>query len=364
MSKTARFDALTGVRWLAASLVFVYHNRKYWRADVPSGLLHMMNQMNLGVSLFFVLSGFLIAWTYEDKPLQNRNSLWRYWLTRAARILPVYWLVLTARYIDFGVKDPLQPWLTYPLLHGFSDVHNLDAIAQSWTLTVEMTFYLMAPLLFRLWNKGTGKLLLFLLGMHLAATTIGLGWHHFFHNSHKFLYPWSFMAGGTFFGRFPEFIAGMWLARELKQPKLSGILQFRYKTLSGLLLFFLIMPLLDWFAGLTNPLLASPGSQLLLFTLLVPPTCLLFLAGLATETTWLSRFFGYKILMLLGNASFAFYLIHISYVNIRLREWVLWPDRNFVLLWLVSIVIYLAFEKPLYNWLRRKIQPAKTVATN
>lgn len=59
---------------------------------------------------------------------------------------------------------------------------------------------------------------------------------------------------------------------------------------------------------------------------------------------------------LLGKASFAFYLIHISYVNIRIRHWVLLPDRNFVLLWVVSILLYLLFEKPVNQMLRKMIQ--------
>jgi len=58
-------------------------------------------------------------------------------------------------------------------------------------------------------------------------------------------------------------------------------------------------------------------------------------------------------MILLGNASFVFYLIHISYANIRIRDYVLLPDRNFVLLWLISILIYLSIEKPIYQAVRR-----------
>jgi peptidoglycan/LPS O-acetylase OafA/YrhL len=60
-------------------------------------------------------------------------------------------------------------------------------------------------------------------------------------------------------------------------------------------------------------------------------------------------------MVLLGNASFAFYLIHISYVNLKIKSWVFFSDRNFILLWLVAIALYYGFEKPLYDWYRRKI---------
>jgi peptidoglycan/LPS O-acetylase OafA/YrhL len=89
--------------------------------------------------------------------------------------------------------------------------------------------------------------------------------------------------------------------------------------------------------------------------LLVPVVIALMIAGLIDERTWLQRFLSTRLMVLLGNASFAFYLIHISYVNIRLRMWWLGPDRNFVLLWLISIVLYLLVEKPIYNFIRCKI---------
>jgi peptidoglycan/LPS O-acetylase OafA/YrhL len=60
--------------------------------------------------------------------------------------------------------------------------------------------------------------------------------------------------------------------------------------------------------------------------------------------------------MLLGNASFGFYLIHISYVNIRVRWIWLGPDRNFVLLWAISILLYLFFEKPVYSAIKKLIK--------
>ena len=66
-----KFDALKGFRALAAILVFIYHNRKYWRDFIHPEVLRLINEFHIGVSVFFVLSGFLIAFTYEDKPIKN-----------------------------------------------------------------------------------------------------------------------------------------------------------------------------------------------------------------------------------------------------------------------------------------------------
>jgi peptidoglycan/LPS O-acetylase OafA/YrhL len=96
------------------------------------------------------------------------------------------------------------------------------------------------------------------------------------------------------------------------------------------------------------------GYLILMFIL---PVFIVFtLAGLITECTYLQQFFASKIMILLGNASFAFYLIHISYVNIRLRWIWLGPDRNFVLLWVIAILLYVSFEKPVYSAIKKLIK--------
>ena len=350
-----RFDALTGLRWLAASMVFVYHNRKYWRGSVPKPVLLFMNEFDLGVAVFFVLSGFLIAWTYGSKPMHSKTDYLKYFLLRAVRILPLYWLILTARYVDYGLPKNGEGWFTYTLFQGFSGRHNLDAIAQSWTLSVEMTFYLLAPLLFFLWNKSIYRVLVFLLLAGTLAALTGFVWQKINGNPQQILYPFSLVQGATFFGRFPEFLAGMWLARKLQTTGIQAPSTFRFKTSAGLLGLIISTYLL----ALCEPNIFSHGSDSwmgkIIFYTLIPFFITLFIYGLIIEKTLIQRFFSMKVMVLLGNASYAFYLIHISYVNIRLRGWYLGPDRNYILLWVIAILLYLLFEKPVYAFIRRKL---------
>jgi peptidoglycan/LPS O-acetylase OafA/YrhL len=91
----ARFDALTGIRALAVSMVFIYHNRKFWRADLHPELLRFVNEFHVGVSIFFVLSGFLLAYSYGDGPTKSPKDYGKYILGRSARVLPLYWFLLT-----------------------------------------------------------------------------------------------------------------------------------------------------------------------------------------------------------------------------------------------------------------------------
>ena len=93
----------------------------------------------------------------------------------------------------------------------------------------------------------------------------------------------------------------------------------------------------------------------LIHELFLPMAIVVFFWGLMSEKTWVSKVLSTKFFILLGNASFVFYLIHLSYFNMKLKSYVYLPDKNFVLLWICSIVIYLFVEKPLYEFCRKWI---------
>jgi peptidoglycan/LPS O-acetylase OafA/YrhL len=90
--------------------------------------------------------------------------------------------------------------------------------------------------------------------------------------------------------------------------------------------------------------------------IVLPCTVILLLYGLIVERTWLQRFLSTGVMVLLGNASYVFYLIHISYVNQKLKSWHFFPDRNFILLWLVAIAVYLLIERPVYEKMKALIK--------
>lgn len=356
----ARFNALTGFRCLAACLVFVYHNRKYWRNSLPVEVIRLLNEFHIGVSLFFVLSGFLIAYTYGEKPLQSPGAYWRYIGLRLARIMPLYWLILTCYYIDTPYSKGAFTPLTYSLAHAFSNVHNLDGLAQAWSLNVEMCFYGLAPLLCLLQRKHLLYLVAFLIALLVAAWAIGYGWRQINGNPGKFFYPADFLLHSTFFGRSTEFLAGMLLAGAWKSGRITFLKQLSHKTLIGLAGIFITCYTIGLFPKniYQHGTDTLPGLLILLFIL--PVFTVITFAGLMEERTWMQRFFASRVMVFLGNASFAFYLVHISYVNLKIKSWVLLPDRNFVLLWIVSMILYIAVEKPIYLLCRRWLKPKTT----
>jgi peptidoglycan/LPS O-acetylase OafA/YrhL len=357
-SSAVRFNALTGVRCIAVCMVFVYHNRKYWRPQLHPEFLRLINEFNIGVSIFFVLSGFLISYTYSDKPLQSFKTYSEYMLLRFARILPLYWLILTCYYLDPTFGKHAFNWQTYSLVHAFSDKHNLDGLSQAWSLNVEMVFYFFAPLLCLLEKKKLCLLIGFLLALFGLTWAIGVYWHHLNGNPNRYFYPVKFLLEASFPGRCTEFLAGILMARSFNSDEPDILKRIPHKTLIGFAGIFITA----YCIGLFQPDIYHQGADNIIGRLIelfiLPVFIAIVLMGLIEEKTWLQAFFGSRIMLLLGNASFAFYLVHISYINLKLKQYFLLPDRNFIVLWLIAIALYLAFEKPLYGLFRKWIKPS------
>ena len=80
--------------------------------------------------------------------------------------------------------------------------------------------------------------------------------------------------------------------------------------------------------------------------------------GLVQEQTWVSRLLSSAPLVLLGKSSYAFYLIHLGVLQELLRDWLPNAVVPMLLLYVVSVLLYLLIEEPLNRWLRRVLRPA------
>lgn len=163
-----RLSGLDGLRGIAILLVIVWHYFIDQRATGPDADLLVVRLLRWtwsGVDLFFVLSGFLIARNLLGQPA-DRKTIAIFFVRRAGRLLPLYVLFLLAyllaRPFLLGWNAPVSIWLagetigpswSYPLfmqniamaINGSWPGHWL---APTWTLAVEVQFYLVAPLLF------------------------------------------------------------------------------------------------------------------------------------------------------------------------------------------------------------------------
>lgn len=141
-------DSLTAVRGPAALLVFGYHvvHGTQWANWIPGARLGYV-----GVSLFFILSGFVLAWSY------NKNAgAKNFYLRRFARVYPLhffFYCVALLGLLLFGVSNsagdlnPLSALLNLVLLQAW--VPSWEVIFSnnvvSWSLSCEAFFYLMTP---------------------------------------------------------------------------------------------------------------------------------------------------------------------------------------------------------------------------
>lgn len=149
---------LTSLRFLFAFMVFCCHCPFYTTPNTPGFWLqwHVMNEGYIGVSFFFILSGFILSLNYA-KPFEARTITAReFWQLRFARIYPLYLLMLLVE-IPFTMHEFHRSagiWWAKLFTCGFmmqSWVPDMSWIAAfntpSWSISAEAFFYAMFPLL-------------------------------------------------------------------------------------------------------------------------------------------------------------------------------------------------------------------------
>ena len=346
--------ALTGLRAIAAYAVFLHH---YNPSPAGTFAYRLFAQGYVGVTIFFVLSGFLIHYRYADPVLTGRAWSWRTYLrNRFARLFPLYALVLLA---TVGINVLMGRTMNWPLfglnltlLNGFFDDYKFSGIAQSWSLTVEACFYVLAPLLFiglRRW--GALLLTVSLTGWGLLIWATASWTNEPAGATGGFFGNLPFVLFYTFFGRSFEFVLGMALARRWQQGRLPAL---RFATASGLVL---MGCCIGWQACL--PTLTTSAdrlfwSEVAVYNYLLPLGIALFFAGLLREKTMLRSLLAQPIMQAGGRGSYAFYLIHVGVLSKMLQKTGL-ISSNWVLpgvLVLIAHGLYVWVERPAQAYFR------------
>ena len=146
-SADGRVFGLDALRCLAIVLVVLTHGLPLWPGTWLGSVLSALPD---GVEIFFVLSGYLIGDILLRTSL-NSGGLVRFWLRRWMRTLPAYFVVLFVSlglvHLGFLHSNGSLPWWRYATF-----THNLMSpfvgfFWESWSLSIEAWFYLVAPLL-------------------------------------------------------------------------------------------------------------------------------------------------------------------------------------------------------------------------
>ena len=153
-ANTSRFAGLDGLRAIAAGAVFFHHVGFWSSATFTSSIGGYLARMDIGVPVFFSISGFLmfrpiVVSVVDDVPLRPAfEHLWR----RALRIYPAFWAALAAIVLltseAFGSLGGAVT--TTLLVHIHWPGHVIGPMPQAWSLATEISFYASLPVLARI----------------------------------------------------------------------------------------------------------------------------------------------------------------------------------------------------------------------
>ncbi|MEV4774295.1 acyltransferase family protein [Microbacterium sp. LWH12-1.2] len=330
---TQRLDALTGLRWWAAFLVFFYHMLVF--APVPGVLAQVFSYGYFGVTFFFVLSGFVLTWS--ARPAVSTSTF--YW-RRFARIWPSHMVALILaipvfytfaaipegsflKPFDIGILALsvvlLQAWWSNPLI-------LFSGNPAAWTLTCEAFFYALHPLISRVLVPMAKR------GALLLAAGVIL--YAFVYRAGVALAPESWLPLVPLpVQRLPEFVLGMalaWAMRSGWRPRIHpfvGVGAMAAAILAIVLSSRLngVVPLIGYVGTFANEL----------FTV----GCAVAIVALASASLKGHRvFFDTRVQVKLGEWSFAFYLIHATVIYTALRLFGLQPPSWMNLIWYIVLL--------------------------
>jgi peptidoglycan/LPS O-acetylase OafA/YrhL len=362
-TRRPRLDSLTGLRFFAAGIVFLHHGFELTTGTLRESLQLVFGHGRAGVSFFFLLSGFVLAWSMQKN--DRKTSFWR---RRFARIWPAYAVAAVAGYLVSMHWDGrpfslgrlaanlamVQAWLPHKDWYFSTN-------AVGWSLSVEAFFYLTFPFYARYIVRLPARRALALAGVLLGGMLALAVW---FRGDITLIHGYQLPDADALWiiyvlpaVRILEFLLGITLVALIRQAAMPRI------------------PVsLAWLSlGASWALASQVPASFAVVSVTVVPFCLLILAYAQTDvaapgTTVWSR----PTMVFLGNVSFCFYLVHQLVIRVFATEvgpgWLVASTgvrslKVLALLFVVSLVaawlLHALVEKPFEKLLRgRSPRPA------
>ncbi len=375
-TRSGRFPLVDSLRATAALAILAFHLAGYAGAFTVPVLSDLAVRLPVGVTLFFLISGFLLYRPFVAAHLLDGNNphVGAYAWRRFLRIVPAYWAALT--FLAIFIKPEVFDHV--PLFYGFAQVYDpsesLGGLAVAWSLCVEISFYALLPLYALALRAAPARSrrdrYRLEIGGLVVLTVAGLGFR-----------VWALEGGGHLLGSplltLPAFLD--WFALGMGLALLTVWLQERDSELPRAVRWIDDWPGLAWaLAGAAFCLSALAGAQFvegsprqnLSVHLLYGLTALALLAPAVVgrrERGWVRALMGNRLLVWLGLVSYGIYLWQGSVIN-RLGDWTGLGTPSFLdpnLLWLlvappvtvaVAALSYYLLERPALS-LKRLVSP-------
>ena len=151
-TKPRHFACFDGLRAIAAVSILLLHTANTSGFSSRSSFGIYTSRLEVGVSVFFLISGFLLYRPFAVSHLAGRDapSTPRFWERRLLRIVPAYWLALTVLTYGFHAITLGPGWQGVASHYLFLQIYFPNqiflGIPQAWSLCTEMSFYLILPL--------------------------------------------------------------------------------------------------------------------------------------------------------------------------------------------------------------------------
>lgn len=286
--------ALTSLRFFAALMVFFSHLhflRESPSREVSELFSNVLYEGYIGVTFFFILSGFILSYAYQERSLGG-GEYSNYIISRVARIFPLHLVTLVICVpVMLFASESLS--LANLIANGtltqafFSDSTIYFSFnAPAWSLSVEMFFYLFFPFLvvIRSWWLVLLLALVIMLKLLLSITISSEAIHYYMYISPPL--------------RVADFIAGLLLFRLYSAFKIeSSAIATALQALSLIFLGLLVS-------------LSSAATQALRYDIYYIAPMMFIILAFSYQNGHLARLISARPLIVLGEASFAFYLIH------------------------------------------------------
>ncbi|UNP74440.1 acetyltransferase [Bacillus nitratireducens] len=351
---------LDSLRGLAILGVILYHINSNW---MPGGFL--------GVTVFFVLSGYLITDILAMEWKRNKRiDLKKFWLSRARRLLPGMFvmLVITLAWITIFHSSLLEKmrgdslaalfyvsnwWYIYHKLSYFDNFNQLSPLNHFWSLAVEEQFYVVWPFIISLGlyhiKKQSRMILLICLGAVASALAMAILYEPGADPS-RIYYGTDTRAFSLLIG---AALALIWPSNRLANkiiPKARLILD----VVGGTAL--IIILLMFWKTNQYDPFLYNGGMVLLSIA-----TALL-VANLAHPASRIAQFLRFRPLRWMGIRSYGIYLWHYPILTLTTPKVnagdfsLIRAVLQFLLIIMIAQISWKYIEKPIRQGALRNIQ--------
>lgn len=302
MKPGTNIDQLTGLRAVAAWAVVIYHFRLFMDEWMPAWFIDLFYYGDLAVDLFFILSGFVLYLNYSERLSNPSRAQWFAFISkRFARIYPLHFVLMMAYLsvpfliLTFGssgeLPDKFSPadfFLSLALIHnwGFSD--QLSWNVPSWSISAEWLAYLIFPALAFLLTRRKIRWEMAAL-LILVTATLFAGYYAMMGYEHL---PAVIMETGAI-RCVVSFFIGNLLSIIFVELKRVGVRQGVFWMFVG------------------SFTLVVSGALFQIPTYVTIPTAFaLLILAVALDQSALQRFLARKVMVYLGNISYATYLVH------------------------------------------------------